>query len=362
MRKFLLKTLAIVLSFVCGSAAYAQNHNFVGSYKISGFYMDYVTEEYSMDDLPLEIGEDNVINNFANYTPFNTIKGEVEGNQFTFTCEDENFILDIDWDTFHYIVLNGETFGDEYEKAPIYINYDPETEFYDMSSWMLWDYDPFSGEYTKLGYCMVFGIEPGKILEKVDYSGSYLVKGTKTVYTDGEATETEYEFIMTLRPDESQEGFYEFTEFAGYEVGLVPRGWLGVYGAVYGSDIELQGTDIELNEAGDGIKLAAPFMDYDDMYTVTVFFEDEDSGTVSDFSVWKMVDGEPVELLAKWSYLTFGKTNDDPSGIKLPAVETGNADETPVYYDLRGFKVENPSGGIYILKQGSKTSKVIIRN
>lgn len=342
------------------STVYAQeNHNFAGSYVMTNFYMDYITEDFGMDDLPLIIDEDNKVQNFANYTPFSTINAIVEGNVCTLTSEDQYLILDIDWETFDYIILNGETFGEEFEPEPVVITYNPEDDTYEMTSWMLWRYSPFTQEYTQLGYCMVFDLHTGEIYEDVDYTGTYTVKGIKTVYTNGVASEEpDSEFVMALQPESP--GFYEFTAFAGYEVGLVPRGWLGVYGAVYGTDIELQGTDIELKENGDGIKLAGPFETFDDMYTVTIFFDQPDSGHVSDFSVWRMEEGEPVELLAKWSYLSFTPASGS-NGINAADDAMNAADEKPVYYNLNGIKVENPSNGIFIMKKGSKTSKVIIR-
>ena len=359
MKKLLLKTMAAGAFLMLASNASAQNHDFAGSYLMSNFYMDYVTEDYSMDDLPLVINNDNVVENFANYTPFSTIFGEVDGNEFTLTSEDEQLILDIDWDTFHYIILNGETFGDDYEYEPVTLSYDPESDSYQLNSWMLWEYDPFVGTYEKIGYCMVFDVYPGEPMEEIDYTGEYMVSGMKTLYVDGVAQEPKEDtFSMSIQPDGT--GLYEFTNFAGYKVGYVPKGWLGVYGAVYGTDIELQGTDIELNENGDGIKLAGPFVDYDDMYTVTIFFNDPEAGIVSDFDVWRMEGGEPVELLAKWSNLTFAK--EGTGSIKsLQEEENDNDLEAPVFYDLQGRKIQNPTNGIFILKQGDKTKKVLIR-
>ena len=38
-----------------------------------------------------------------------------------------------------------------------------------------------------------------------------------------------------------------------------------------------------------------------------------------------------------------------------------NAEDAEVeYYNLQGVKVENPEKGIYIMKQGGKTSKVVL--
>ena len=359
MKKLLLNSLAAVCLTASATPAFADNHDFQGSYIMSNFYMDYVNEDYTMDELPLVIGEDNVINNFANFTPFNKIKGVVEDNEFTFTCDDEFMILDIDFDTMHYIILNGDAAGaEEFEKTPITITYNPETEEYQMSSWTIWDYDPMEKTFVQLGYCMMFGLYPGEIQEDVDFTGTYLVKGTKTVYTDGVASESEDEFIMTLQPDGT--GLYEFTEFAGYEVGEVPSGWLGVFAAVYGLDLEIQGADIEKDAEGNGLKLGTPFDEFDDKYIVTVFFEDTESGSISNFGVWEMVEGEPVELLVKWSNLTFTRDNEG-SGIETPAIEEATPAQPPVYYDLNGRIVKNPSAGIYIVKQGDKTRKAVIR-
>ena len=152
MNKFLLASLTAVLTLAATPRALAENHDFTGSYVMTGFYMDYLTEEFSSDDLPLVINEENVIDNFANYTPFTPIKGEVEGNVITFgpNNEDGYIVLDIDWDNFHYIVLNGETFSDEFEFAPITITYNEENDTYTIDSWMLWDYDPMTKEFKKI--------------------------------------------------------------------------------------------------------------------------------------------------------------------------------------------------------------------
>lgn len=359
MKKLLLSTMAVGAIMAYASNASAQDHDFAGSYLINGFYMDYVTENYIMDPLPLVIDSENTVQNFAGFTPFTTIYGVVEGNDFTFTSDDEYIILEIDWDTFHYIVLNGETYGDDYEKTPIVMSYDADSDTYTMTSWMLWDYDPMGGTYEKLAYDMVFDVTPGEMPEEIDYTGSYTVSGQKILYVDGVAQDPiDDEFLMVIQPDE--DGNYEFPYFAGYQVGLVPRGWLGVFGAVYGTDIEIQGTDIELDADGNGIKLAGPFMEYDDLYTVTVFFTGEGEGTVSDFDVWKMEAGEPVELLATWKHLSF-MSGGETDAVKTIEESLNPSSEAPVYYDLQGRRIQNPSNGLYILRQGNTAKKVLIR-
>lgn len=54
--------------------------------------------------------------------------------------------------------------------------------------------------------------------------------------------------------------------------------------------------------------------------------------------------------------------------VSIPGVNTGmgiieidNSDEPVEYYDLNGFKVSKPTNGLYIKRQGSKITKVIIK-
>jgi hypothetical protein len=50
--------------------------------------------------------------------------------------------------------------------------------------------------------------------------------------------------------------------------------------------------------------------------------------------------------------------DDDP---EVSGIEDVNAEDAEVeYYNLQGVKVENPEKGIYIMKQGGKTSKVVL--
>lgn len=50
----------------------------------------------------------------------------------------------------------------------------------------------------------------------------------------------------------------------------------------------------------------------------------------------------------------------DVAGIENIAVS--DADETPVYYNLQGMRIKNPSaGGVYIVRRGNSVSKVVIR-
>lgn len=61
-----------------------------------------------------------------------------------------------------------------------------------------------------------------------------------------------------------------------------------------------------------------------------------------------------------WTYVIFYFNDPDPTpdGIKSVDVDINKA---PVYFDMNGVRVDNPSNGMFIRKQGNKVSKVAIR-
>lgn len=63
-------------------------------------------------------------------------------------------------------------------------------------------------------------------------------------------------------------------------------------------------------------------------------------------SAMMTISAAPAESLRKMA----------PTAVKAPAVDKAQA--TPaVYYNLQGIRVDNPKNGIYIRRQGNKTSK-----
>ena len=42
-------------------------------------------------------------------------------------------------------------------------------------------------------------------------------------------------------------------------------------------------------------------------------------------------------------------------------VEPADDDAPAVYYNLQGMRVDNPANGIYIMRKGSKATKVMVR-
>ena len=83
------------------------------------------------------------------------------------------------------------------------------------------------------------------------------------------------------------------------------------------------------------------FDDGDNDYDICI----DDLGTGwLDYAVYELYL-EPIEVGA--------------AGVKN--VEVNDADAPVVYYDLQGRKINNPSNGLFIRKQGSKATKVIIK-
>ena len=66
--------------------------------------------------------------------------------------------------------------------------------------------------------------------------------------------------------------------------------------------------------------------------------------------------GGTVYLTVDLQTKTVKFTMDDPTAIEEVGVDAGEA----VYYNLQGVKVANPENGIFIKKQGNKTTKVVL--
>ena len=50
----------------------------------------------------------------------------------------------------------------------------------------------------------------------------------------------------------------------------------------------------------------------------------------------------------------------ESAGINGTVSDTDNADAPVEYYNLQGIRVNNPTSGVYIRRQGSTTTKVLI--
>ncbi len=84
---------------------------------------------------------------------------------------------------------------------------------------------------------------------------------------------------------------------------------------------------------------------------------DDDTATIT-FTTYTGTACEDI-IPAGYAYVYFyWVPSEGTSGISS-IISEENA--TPVYYNLNGVQVENPTSGLYIVKQGNKVSKQIIR-
>ncbi|MDE6409540.1 MAG: leucine-rich repeat domain-containing protein [Muribaculaceae bacterium] len=62
----------------------------------------------------------------------------------------------------------------------------------------------------------------------------------------------------------------------------------------------------------------------------------------------------------KKNLLQYTTNVERPSGIETVETTSSYENESPVYYDLNGREVKNPTNGIFIIKTNGKTSKVVL--
>lgn len=111
--------------------------------------------------------------------------------------------------------------------------------------------------------------------------------------------------------------------------------------------------------------------------TVEVFLAKYEDGMLSVLKNWKYVDLSSLGKVSK-IYFTMETTDSGAYGPntasyfcldklqviepEVVAVETTMVDDNaPVeYYDMQGVKVENPTNGVYVKKQGDKATKVVL--
>lgn len=90
-----------------------------------------------------------------------------------------------------------------------------------------------------------------------------------------------------------------------------------------------------------------------------------EDGDVWNFNANNTTLGEDFEGTIKFE---LGEVNSDPITVQWFANEFGGVENitidenaAKVYYNLQGIEVENPANGLYIVKQGNKVAKQVIR-
>ncbi|MDE5608026.1 MAG: hypothetical protein K2I64_03730 [Muribaculaceae bacterium] len=80
-------------------------------------------------------------------------------------------------------------------------------------------------------------------------------------------------------------------------------------------------------------------------------------------------DATAIAAIKGWAAFNEGKLFNelpalnwqDVAGSGIDEIASDNADAPVEYYNLQGIRVENPANGLYIRKQGSKATKVLVR-
>ena len=183
----------------------------------------------------------------------------------------------------------------------------------------------------------------------VDFAGTYSAKAKNYYnYTTNKSGEVPFNLVIKAG---TEKGTYEITSIAGYDNTMVTATAEGnVLTINLGYNFLTTGATYDL--LGD----ASYSNDYSVAEGLTITCEDG-VYTMTDFSVWTATWTSEGTTYARKEFF---------SGIELTkgtsAIEDIAADaNAPVeYYNLQGVKVANPENGIFIKKQGSKATKIVL--
>lgn len=342
------------------------NANFAGVYTVSGYYYDYDSKDYYDASFIMEINEENQLVRFANYDLSALIEqgypiyGTIDGNSFTFTSPSGFYLMETP-----AMILGGNPWDSEYSDEGIVFTISGEE--YDLTDFSIWSLDDAT-KTKKLSWIVesvVLGEvegpgqeEPGE--DSLPYVGVYTVSGTKISYLNGVAGSPEdAKFTMIIVEDE--DGDYGLTRFAGYEV-PDDSGYPGIY-AWEGDEPNIvefyAAQNTSLNEDGNIIIGGDNISEYESFF-LGITFDEPTSGSIMDFTVWDAEIGEWGEvesatIIASWTNLTFEAVDSGVDNIEM------DKNAPVIYYNLQGVKISNPEKGLFIKKQGNKSSKVIIK-
>lgn len=180
---------------------------------------------------------------------------------------------------------------------------------------------------------------------------------------------TQEEMTITINED------LQYTEIGGYTVSsdFIEYGYnKGVWGAnTYTVELNNFGNVIELEMAtGAGLFVSGPdaTLEQPNVESELVLTYEDGEWTLSPFTIWQKgvttssgdtdEDGTTSsDTTLTWKCL-YKWTPDQPTSV--PTLGSDNENAPAVYYNLQGIRVDNPSDGIYIVRKGNKTSKVVI--
>lgn len=379
MKKTLLTTsvAAAFLMLTATNTVLAEDVNFAGTYLIESAkvinYEDGNPVSEITGSFNLVINSDLQVTEFANIQLEYPVKGNIDGNAFTIQpsifdeiCLEESAEYDLEL---------GNSNLTKYNPLNITLSYvDGKYVLVDFTLWQfMWDsysyvLDQLWSEIT------VTKTAEGEINPPSDdpaddsssYLGSYTVSGTYTPYVNGVAGESaNLEFEMNILLDAYD--MLAMDKFAGYDLPEVYDDpgislWEeepGVLTITTDGWCYITEPDLDNNHCEEILGSVGP--EYD-ATTIEIVFDGE-SGTISAFGIWGDIEYDDwgqvlgASLIGTWENMTFTKSG--TSAIK--GLEIENSNTPAVFYNLQGVQVANPSNGIFIKKQGNKTTKVLIR-
>ena len=294
--------------------------------------------------------------------------GEVDGNVWSIELNNFSNVINLDMATGAGLFVSGPSTTGEAPNNEAILTLTYEDGNYTLSDFTIWqkaistssgdtDEEGNVGGETSTSWRLLYKwSSEGEVTEIPEEPnplvGTHLLVGTMYNYT-GRASEpivsTNYSFNLTI----DENGCV--TSLAGYDTaGIVEYGYNQ---GEFGDDNWTIDTQFFYTEFI-GVNNATEFMvvgtGNTNAYTDgTLTFDGE---TFSDFTLWTRANGAatPVLLFA----FTDLSTKDIVTGVENVEI---NSNAPVEFYNLQGVRVMNPENGIYIMRQGNKSQKVIIK-
>lgn len=368
--------LSITSDVTPGGSTPSETPSFVGTFKVSGTKWVYPAEGSPTSEpgsFEFTINSDLEVVEFAGYNltetePFTTT---IDGNILTFNPDMWDDLLLYEGDDYDISLGNENAY--EFETEGVQLSYADGTWSFTGASIWSYSYDTFTS--TLQYYWEISSVE--KITEgegdngndegdEMDvFAGLYTVEGTFVDYTSGSPVPSDSEFILQI----SDEG--QILQIAGFDLQEENQEFFGtledwgytIFGTIENNDFIIPATSDSFLSFGNLVlgSAGAAYGEYENG-EVVLSYEDGEY-TLNSLSVWyHNYSDNTYELRYFWNVTKVtknGESSDDESGA-VEGIEI-DSNEPVEFYNLQGVKVANPNKGIYILRQGKKAKKVVIK-
>lgn len=193
--------------------------------------------------------------------------------------------------------------------------------------------------------------------------GGYWVEGNnwdKTnvwVFTCDQPETTDTEDVIYQEIEGAPAGTYEYTGFIVNDCGTLNF-------TINGTKVDVEELDPE-NNSGWIWSNTARDAYYENKYRPTQKFTVGDDGKIliKMHKINDAVDGDGKTTNNRMAFkdFNFKYFGNGSSGIEGVAIEAVDADAPAEYYNMQGIRVAEPTTGLYIVRQGNKVSKQLIR-